>query len=87
MSVCRKHDAMLATVKTWPGGSADVAGAERRPVLTVAAQGVVAMAGRDEETVLRPNKETRSDGERAGDFGWFGEPRRSAGDDGVDDDE
>ena len=76
-----------AAIKTWPGDSEDVSGAERRPVLTAAAQGAVGMAGRDEETVLRPNKETRSDGRRAGDFGWFGKPRRSAGDDGIDDDE
>src|SRR5277367_732212 len=86
-SDCGEHDAVLAAVKTWPGGGGDEAKPERRPALTAAARGVVVRAGRDEETVLRPNKETRSGGGGTRDFGRFGEPRGCAGDDGVDDDE
>jgi hypothetical protein len=66
----------LAAVGLWDD-------AERRPSLTASARDVVAMAGRDEETVVASNKETEGQpGRRAaviaalGD-GWFchGVPR------------
>ena len=47
---------VLTAVKTKP--PAAVAGAALRPVLTAAARGALLNPGRDEETVLRSNKET-----------------------------
>lgn len=51
---------MLATVKAWPGRTETWDAMTRRPSLTAAARDVVQVAGRDEETALRSNKETRS---------------------------
>jgi hypothetical protein len=48
--IFRKHDAVLAAVKVWPGGSEYDEGCSRRPTLTAAAHGVVLAEGRDEET-------------------------------------
>ncbi|UPJ60920.1 hypothetical protein [Bradyrhizobium sp. 192] len=50
LPIFRKHDAGLAAVKVWPGGSEFDAGRSRRPTLTAAAHGVVQAEGQDEET-------------------------------------